>query len=395
VKLCHELSLDLVEPKAHGTYVWTRTGLVPLPETSLGVPAEIGAIARWQGLSRGARVRALGDLVKRAPRSETPESIGGLVRRRLGDEVADVLVQPLLGGLFGGDIDRLDVRATFPELATWERGYGSLIHGAAASRRAASSAGPMFVRPSRGVSALPRELLAAVGPERVHTATAATGVRAEGSGSVVRAGEFELSADAIVLATPAFVAAELLGDLAPRAAADLAAIPHATTAVVVLVYPEGTADVLPEVSGFVVPAGRAPMTSATFVSRTWPAAEFGSRSVVRCAMGGVGAEDVVDAPDEEIVDAVGRHLAAVLALPEVPEAAAVVRWPRAMPQYEMGHLERVTRIWSSLPPGIFVAGNAYRGVGVADAVRSANQAADLVLAHLRGEDGPTEGEHLR
>jgi len=394
-ELCRELSLELVEPNAHGSYVWTRTGLVPLPETSLGIPAEIDGIARWRGLSRSGRAKALGDLVKRVPRSEAPESVGGLVRRRLGDEVADVLVQPVLGGSFGGDIDRLDVRATFPELVAWERGHGSLIRGAAASRKAAATAGPMFVRPSLGVAALPRELLRVVGDERVRLTTAVTQIRAEGSGSVVRADEHELSADAVVLATPAFASAELLGDLAPGAATELTAIPYATAGVVVLVYAEGTAEVLPEASGFVVPPGRAPMTSASFVSRTWPAAGFGSRAVVRCMIGGVGAEDVVDAPDGEIVDAVGRHLSAVLPLPEVPSAVAVVRWPRAMPQYEMGHLERVARIESSLPPGIFIAGNAYRGVGVADAVRSANETAAQVLAHLRGGDRPTEGEQLR
>jgi oxygen-dependent protoporphyrinogen oxidase len=155
-----------------------------------------------------------------------------------------------------------------------------------------------------------------------------------------------------------------------------------------LVYAEGTADALPEATGFVVPRGRAPMTAATFVSRKWPEEAFGTRAVVRCFVGAVGFEDVLDEPDDEIVEAVCRHLAAFLPLPERAEASSVVRWPRSMPQYEVGHLERVRAIETSLPAGIFVTGNALHGVGVADAVRSAGETAERVRAHLADRSGP-------
>jgi protoporphyrinogen/coproporphyrinogen III oxidase len=149
-----------------------------------------------------------------------------------------------------------------------------------------------------------------------------------------------------------------------------------------LVYPEGTGEGLPEATGFVVPRARAPMTAATFVSRKWPETAFGTRAIVRCFVGAVGFEDVLDEPDEDIVDAVRRHLAAFLPLPGRPIASSVVRWPRAMPQYEVGHLERVRAIEASMPAGIFSTGNAYLGVGVADAVRSAGLAAERVRVHL-------------
>ena len=132
------------------------------------------------------------------------------------------------------------------------------------------------------------------------------------------------------------------------------------------------------------------MTAATFLSRKWPDPAFGDRAVIRCFVGAVGSEDVLDADDAEIVEAVCRHLAAVLPLPERAEASLVVRWPRSMPQYEVGHLERVRSILEELPPGIFLAGNAYRGVGVADAVRSANEAADGVRVYLAGMAAGTE-----
>jgi oxygen-dependent protoporphyrinogen oxidase len=157
-----------------------------------------------------------------------------------------------------------------------------------------------------------------------------------------------------------------------------------STGVALLVYDDGTGEALPDATGFVVPSGEAPMTAATFVSRKWPDPAFGTRAVVRCFVGADGSEGVLDAPDGDIVDAVCRHLAAALPLPGRPVASAVVRWPRSMPQYEVEHLDRVEAIESSLPPGIFVVGNAYRGVGVADTVRGANEVAERVRSHLAG-----------
>jgi oxygen-dependent protoporphyrinogen oxidase len=201
---------------------------------------------------------------------------------------------------------------------------------------------------------------------------------------VVRAATEDLRAGAVVLATPAFVAAELLGAAVP-ASSELAAIAYVSTAVVLLVYPPGTGERMPDSTGFVVPSGRAPMTAGTFVSRKWPDPAHAGRAVLRCFVGAAGAEDVLEAPDEAIVEAVARHLAAALPLPERPEAWRVVRWPRAMPQYGVGHLERVAAIEGGLPAGIFVVGNAYRGVGIADTVRGADETAGRVLAHLAGE----------
>jgi oxygen-dependent protoporphyrinogen oxidase len=384
--LCRELGLELSEPGARGAFAWTDRGLEPLPPSALGVPATMGDLLRWPGLSRGGRLRALADLVRKPRKDATAESLGSLLRRRLGDEATERLVAPLLGGLFAGDVDRLDLRSTFPELERWERGFGSLIRGARAALDAAGDAGPMFVRPSGGVSALPRTLVDAIGSERVHTGVRVRAVETHGATLAVRWDDGELEADAVIVATPAFVVAGLV----PAAASPLEAIPYVSTSVVFLVYPEETAAALPDATGFVVPAGAAPMTAATFLSRKWPDPSFGERAVVRGFVGASGSEDVLSAPDEDIVEAVARHLAAVVPLPERPEASRVHRWPRSMPQYEVGHADRVRAVAGSLPPGIFVAGNAYGGVGVADAVRSANEAAARVREHLAGDRTTTE-----
>jgi protoporphyrinogen/coproporphyrinogen III oxidase len=397
VDLCRDLGLDLVEPGTRDAFVWTDRGLVPMPTSALGIPTDVDELARWPGLSRRGRARALSELVRKARPHEQDESIGSLVRRRMGDEIVEALTGPLLGGLFAGDVDRLSVRAAFPELARWERAFGSLIRGARASLKAAHDAGPMFLRPLGGVSQLSVALVDAIGDVRIRLGTAARAVQRDGTAFVVRTDVGAFAADAVVLATPAFVAEELIRVLDPDASAALAEIAYASSGVALLVYPEGTADALPDATGFVVPRGRAPMTAATFLSRKWPEDAFGTRAVVRCFVGAVGFEDVLDAPDEDIVQAVCRHLSAVLPLPDRAAASAVVRWPRSMPQYEVGHVERVRAIEAALPPGIVVAGNAYLGVGVADAVRSAGEAAERVRAHVVSEpiDAAGRSENVR
>ena len=384
VELCRELGLSLAEPGASGAYVWTERGLVPLLPTALGIPADVGALIRWPGLSRVGRFGALSDLVRKTRPHENDEALGALLRRRIGDEATDRLVAPLLGGLFAGDVDELGVRSTFPELAAWERTFGSLIRAARAASKAASGAGPLFVKPVAGVHALPRSLVAAIGELRVRTSTGATQVVRDGDAFAVHTADGVVAADGVVVATPSFAAADLLRATVPDAARHLDQIRYVSTAVVVLVYGEGTADALPDATGFVVPKERAPMTAATFLSRKWPDPAFGDRAVVRSFVGAAGTEDVLDSADEDIVDAVSRHLTALLPLPERADASTVVRWPRSMPQYGVGHLDRVSAIEAALPPGIFVVGNAYRGVGIADTVRGATEVAERVRTHVAG-----------
>jgi oxygen-dependent protoporphyrinogen oxidase len=387
VELCKELGLagELVRPGASGAYLWTETGLVRfLTDAAFGIPADVGDVLRWPGLSRGGRARAAQDLVRKPRKDPSDESLGSLLRRRLGDEATDLAVGPLLAGLFAGDVDRLSVLATFPELTVWERRQGSLIRGAQAARRVAREVAdtPMFVRLAEGTSRLTDALAESIGRHRVLTDEPATSIERRDRAWAVRTASGVLEADAVVLATPAFESARLLADVATVSAALLGGIRYVSTAVVFLVYPEGTGDALPDGTGFVVPSGRAPMTACTWLSNKWPREEYGSRAVVRCYVGADGFEDVVDEPEGDIVDAVARHLAAVLPLPERFDASGSYRWRRAMPQYEVGHLERVADIRESLPSGIFVTGSAFAGVGIPDCVRDAGETAAAASDHL-------------
>jgi len=391
VDLCKELGLgrDLVPPGETGAWLWTEGGLVRMTrDAAFGIPGDIGDVLKWPGLSRGGRRRAARDLLIRTRRDRSDESLGALLRRRLGDEATDLAVAPLLAGLFAGDVDRLSTLATFPELQAWELGQGSLIRGSQAARRNArgAEAGPMFLKLKNGTATLTDRLAERLGPDIVRTGTRATAIEhAAGDGFEVHIADGErLPADAVIVATPAWAAADLLEGIAQPAAADLLDIPYASTAVVLLVYPEGSQPSLPPGTGFVVPRGRAPMTACTWLSSKWPREDYGTRAVVRCYVGAAGEDDVVDAPDEDLVAACERHLAALMPLPEHAAHAGVVRWHRSMPQYEVGHLERVARIRSGLPAGIVVTGSAYDGVGIPDCVRAAGEAAEQVAEHLAG-----------
>ncbi|HSL11975.1 MAG TPA: protoporphyrinogen oxidase [Actinomycetota bacterium] len=403
VDLCRELGLgkELVAPATTGAHLWTDEGLVPfLPESAFGIPGDVGDVMRWPGVSPKGRRRALQDLLIRkrkhggggdgdAP-GDAPgddggdETLGSLLRRRLGDEATDSAVAPLLAGLYAGDVDRLSARATFPELLQWESWQGSLIRGAQAARRQTrrAEAGPVFLRPRAGVHAL-TDALADRLDGRVRTnATVETVLSRGGRWHVRTADGHDHGADAVVVAAEAHTARRVLAVVARGATDDLEAIPAASTAVVLLVYDEGTRDALPDGTGFVVPRGKAPMTAATWLSNKWPHESFGSRAVVRCYVGAAGIDEVVDEPDDDIVEACARHLAAAVPLPERPADALVVRWYDAMPQYELGHVERVARIRHRLPGGIFVTGQPYDGVGVPDCVRAAGETAEAVTAHL-------------
>ena len=428
VELCKELGLgeELLVPGSTGAHVWTRGRLVPFPsKAAFGVPGDVGELLGWGGLPLPARLRALGDLLRPARKAGEDESLGRLVERRLGKRTLEVLVGPLLAGLHAGDPYRLSVRATFPELRAWERDHGSLIRGARVAVRSPESgvrrrspfgggprpapAGatvPMFATVWGGLSRLVETLEAGIGRTRVRVDSPVSGIRAAvaaeaptsgGGGFVVEVGEERFGADAVVLATPSFESARLAAPVNREASRELAGISYASTAVVTLVYPEGTAERVPQGTGFVTPLGERAITACTWVSRKWPDDRFGNRAVVRCFVGRAGAEEALALTDDRLVATVRGELESALAMPVDPAGTRVVRWPRAMPQYEVGHLERVRRIHAALAgtPGLFVVGSAYEGVGIADCIRQANEVAGRVRRYLQGSEPAPSGGRRR
>jgi oxygen-dependent protoporphyrinogen oxidase len=393
VELCNELGLgdQVVIPGSWGAFVWTRGKLVAYPDKSpFGIPSDIGALLRWQGLSRGPKLRALLDLLLPPRKGLGDEPLASLLRRRLGPGASRVLVEPLLGGLHAGDPTGLSVLATFPELKEWERRHGSLVRGAKAAVRAAEEEKghkPLFATVWGGLSGLVDRLVDAIGGDRLRLRQPVLGIEAGPHGFSVLtadAGQAPTRADAVILATPAYEAARLLAAASARASALISEIGYASTAVVFLAYPPGTDQRLPLGTGFVVPAGEATMTACTWLSRKWPREEFGDRAVLRCFVGRAEDDRALELPDDELAAVVAGEVESATPLGVEPSARRVVRWDRSMPQYEVGHLERVAGIEAALSevPGLFVTGSAYRGVGIADCIRQGREAADRVVTFL-------------
>ncbi len=386
VELCHDLGLrdDLVEQGATAAQILTPRGLLPVPAGRLGIAGSAGELWRWKGMSVGDRFRAIAEPIVPRRRDDRDESIGSLARRRLGRGATEAIVAPLLGGLYAGDIDRLSVQATYPELARWEREDGSLRAGvrrsvAAPAPPSRGGPGTPFATVRGGLHRIVDALVAAIGPNRVRNGSPARSVRRDGDRIAVATDAAPLTADVAILTTPASVTAALLAELAPAAAPHLRRIPAASTAVALFVYPEGTDRFLPDASGFVARRGALPITAATAISKKWPSPTFGSRAVVRAFVGGAGVEAQLDRPDDEILRSTSAAVGDVYGLPE-PDDQALVRWPGAMPQYLVGHLDRVASIRASLLAGVHVAGAAYGGVGIPDRVREANELAERVTS---------------
>jgi protoporphyrinogen/coproporphyrinogen III oxidase len=385
--LCYELGLEgeLMPQGATASQILTPRGLLPVPPGRLGIPASTIGLLRWKGMPAAARLRAMAEPVVPRRRRGADRSVGQLLRRRLGRGATNDLVAPLLAGIHAGDIDRLSVEAAFPELARWQRELGGLRAGARVKeppvRRVPAGPATPFATIRGGLHRLPDALAEALEPERLRMGSTVVKLGREEHGPfrVLTSEGDDLPADAVVLATPAPVSADLLADLAPQASELIREISAASTAIALFVYPKGTNRFLPDASGFVTRRGALPITAATAVSKKWPRQAFGSRAVLRAFVGGAGLEHELDRPDEDILSSARQALAAVYRLSPAPEHMMLVRWPGSMPQYAVGHLDRVGAIEAALPAGLYVAGGAFRGIGIPDRIREAGAIADRVV----------------
>jgi oxygen-dependent protoporphyrinogen oxidase len=384
VQLARELGLGIVHPTSATSRVWTRGELRPLPRTLLGVPLDVDELERSGMLTPEglAQVRAEPSL----PPTEIVEdvSVATLVGHRLGDEVVDRLVEPLLGGVYAGHARLLSARATTPGLVALLQA-GSLLEGAAA---VPTSDAPVFAGLPGGMSEL-TDAMAGSGRFRVRTGATVRELRRTGSGFEMVVGSTRdaevVRAASVVLATPAPATARLLHDLAPRAAAELAGFEHASMAVVTLAFPVSAVAGLDESSGFLVPPldGRR-VKAATFSFAKWDwirqaGAEHGVAHL-RTSLGRHGEEQALQATDEELVARSLADLEKATGLRATPVDTHVQRWGGGLPQYLVGHLDRVARIKADVAavPGLEVCGAAYDGVGIPAVIASARRAVEQV-----------------
>jgi oxygen-dependent protoporphyrinogen oxidase len=380
VGLAGELGIGLVHPASGSSQLWTRGDLRPLPRTLLGVPLDLDDLAASGVLSDDGLERARHETV--LPMVDADVSVAELLGSRLGPEVVDRLADPLLGGVYAGRAGNLSAHAAIPQVVALLREHGSLLAAAAAVPPA--SGDPVFAGIEGGLGLLPRLLAADPRIEVRRSAPVRRLVRC-GPGFRLTVGSAPapetVDTERVVLAAPAAPTARLLGEVAPGAASELAAMEYASMAIVTLAVRELESG---DSSGFLVPAvdGRQ-IKAATYSFSKW--AWVGAASDLRLLRASVGRhreEASLQATDDELVARVVADLALATGQRIDPVAAHVQRWGGALPQYAVGHLVRVARIRAAVDgvPGLEVCGAAYDGVGVPAVVGSARRAAASLLA---------------
>lgn len=384
---------------ARRTYVLHKGRLEPLPTgLMLMVPARLGPIVRTPLVPLAGKLTIAREwLTGRAPGGPAPdddEPVARFVTRHFGAGMLRNIVEPLLAGVYGGDSGALSTESVFRRFQQMERQHGSLVRAVRALRRETRGANPgsIFMSLREGLGSLVDALAREIEPERVELGRRV--VRIEGQGSrdaeacgyrVVLEDGSSRTADSVVLAVPAWAAAALAAPLDTALADQLAAIPYTSAVTVALVYGRRVRAALPRGFGFLVPRseGRR-LLACTFVHAKFEERAPEDRALLRTFLGGVDDAGLLAADDQEILRVVRAELRSILGVSDEPLWAHVYRWPRSMAQYVVGHQQRLRAIADRLQrlPGLCLAGNAYSGIGLPDAIRTGEDAARALCAGL-------------
>ncbi|MGO4544492.1 protoporphyrinogen oxidase [Paenibacillus sp. 2TAB23] len=402
-----EKELTTTNPGAKKTYILHERKLFPMPAgLVLGIPTEIAPFVKTGLLSWGGKLRALMDLVIPVRKEETDESLGGFLERRVGNQVMRRIAEPLLAGIYAGDLKKLSLQATFPQFAASERKHGSLIRGMQHNRRATAAAGALpavakggtFLTFKGGLSTLVQALDQALSKAERRLGTKVTAIHrnverhasAEGSNNetaegsryeiVLDSGE-KLQADRIVMTAPAYNAADLLEPLAD--CSELRAVNYVSVANVVMAFEKSTFGLDFDGSGFVVPRSEGlRITACTWTSNKWLHTSPNDKVLLRCYVGRSGDEDCVKLPDAELTKAVRRDIEETMGIKADPAFVEITRLPKSMPQYPVGHVTNMKRLRERFEkelPGVWITGAAFDGVGLPDCIRQGKEAAQAIL----------------
>jgi oxygen-dependent protoporphyrinogen oxidase len=396
IELCRQIGIDdqLIEPQldARGARVVRAGQLVPIPEGFVVMRA-----TKWMPivttplLSIGGKLRLFAERWVK-PANLADESIGDFVRRRMGRQVLDRIVAPLAAGIYTGDVDRLSMRATMGPIVEMERRYGSISKANSASTDSSQpqNTGARYDRFRSfrgGMIDLIHGLEKSLPANSIQLRTAVTAVRRreqrfevdwQDADQQTHTGEF----DRVVVATPARVAARLVEDSAPLAAAELSTIESTSTAIVVLGLRRSEIRKDIATFGFVVPATeRRQILAGSFASNKFAGRAPDDCVIVRVFFGGALQAELLKHTDQELIEIACRELGALIGFRGTPVVTRVVRWNDAMPQYHVGHLDRVARIEAAIAavPGLTLISNSLRGVGIAPLVQAADKAARQIV----------------
>ncbi len=384
-------------PAVGKTYVLSGGKLVPLPSgTNMGVPVMLESFLKSKLISTSGKMRALFDLVLPKRINTKDEPLGKFLRHRLGNEVVELLCEPLLAGIYAGSIDDLGVQATFPEFQKLTNSDRSLILGSMRMFRnrpkpASSGNRSLFVSLKSGLQTLPErlvELLHETTDLRLESEATNLSRREDGTYDVqcFQNGQSEtLHADAVIIAAPAPVAGNLLNTFISSASL-LKKISYVSTATVIMGYPRQSFHANLDASGFVVPRreNRA-ITASTWLSTKWPHTTKDDYVMIRCYVGRAKQEAYLNLSNGDMSQRVQEELKNVLGITTSPAFTKITRWDAAMPQYQVNHLDNVRRVEQELldrTPGVHIAGAGYRGIGIPDCIVQGQQAATQVLKHI-------------
>lgn len=371
-----------------GVSVYKGGRLVPMPAgmqlitPTKMLPFALSPLLSWRGKLR----MALEPMIPPG-RPDADESLAEFTRRRLGAEALDALVAPMLAGIFAGDAERLSVRSAFPQLLELER-RGGLARAlwTRAPKRERREGLTTFMTLRSGLSRLSDALAAALPPGCARANRPVKSLRRGGRGWLVETPRETLEADAVIAALPAPALAAAIEGLDAEMALRLREIPFSSTATVTFVYDAKSLPSIPRGFGFLTASGAGTtVNAATFSSSKFPARAPAGKVVVRAFVGGAGRDEQAEAEVTSLQSRAREDLEKILGWRGVePEAALVARWPKANPQYDVGHARRLERLASCLKghPGLILAGSSYGGVGLPDCARAGRRAAEKALAAI-------------
>ncbi len=370
------------------TYILVKGRLALIPDGLMFmVPTKITPTVLSPLFSIRTKLRMAREWFQPPRKADADETVAAFVERHYGSEMVDRLADPLLSGVYGGEAAQLSVRAVLPRFAEMEATHGSLGRAMLAARKkmalaSKAPARPLFTSLKDGMQQLVDAVVSRLPASALLANSPVQRIQRQDGGWVVSAGYASDHFDAVIVATPAQAAAELLRVASMELASELGGIQYTSSLTVNLGYDRSVRAALPPGFGFLVPRSEGKrMLAATFVHNKFPHRAPDDRALLRCFIGGARNEHVLRAPDEEVLRIVRRELQQIIGLTADPLFARIYRWNGAMAQYGVGHLERLQRIEGLLQqlPGLTLAGNGYRGIGVPDCVRSGSEAANRAL----------------
>jgi len=388
-ELCTSLGIagDLVSPVSRSAKIWVDGDMYPLPKSQfLGVPLDLDELSSLNLVSSEGIEIAQNDFIDEEPGRDEDETVGSLIRRRLGDEVMDKLVGPLLGGINAGDPDRISLNSGVPYLASAASLDSSLIRSIQKFVRASGRdpKAPVFLTHPEGlgkvIDALHKKL-----EGKIVLNTNVESIFTEETNWIIQAGEKRYEADAVILTTPAYVSSAIIKNSSTAVAELLSSVEYASMAFVLFAFP--SSGVLPfDGSGFLVAKSEGLlMTACSWSSSKWEHLGKSDMTFVRVSAGRVDDDRAFNFSDGELVSKLLEELSLTVGLETPPEESRVIRWPKSFPQYESGHANKVDEIQRLLgceTPGVFVAGAAFNGLGLSACIRDGKASVQRVQEYL-------------